>query len=144
MTSMLAHQTCERIEPWRRVWRDGLGPQFSPTSLVILRGGLLQDDPRLLQRATAHPEPSPLFSADAIEGCCALGFGAWQSGALQRIGDLATFFNHLCSTADDRLGELAGCRYFLDWYDQTPRPVMRHELLGEVNRLLNDRRDIAA
>ena len=33
-------------------------------------------------------------------------------------------------------GEPAGCRWFLNWYDETPRDDMRRMLLAEVNRAL--------
>jgi hypothetical protein len=41
--------------------------------------------------------------------------------------------------ADQRLGELAGCRWFLNWFDETPRAEMRRLLLAEVNRALAQR-----
>ena len=131
-------------EMWRRVWRDGLGPQLSDSYLEELRLGLIRDDDRLLQGYTAQPEPFAVFAREKIEGCCALGFGAWQTGMFERVGDLGRFFERLCCGADEAVGEMAAARLFLDWYDQTPRPLMRHELLAEVNRLLNQRHPAAA
>jgi hypothetical protein len=31
------------------------------------------------------------------------------------------------------------CRFFLNWFDDTPREQMRHQLLAEVDRELNRR-----
>ena len=41
--------------------------------------------------------------------------------------------------ADTRLGEPAAVRYFLNWFDDTPRDEMRRQLLAEVNRALAER-----
>lgn len=49
------------------------------------------------------------------------------------------FFARVCFEADQRLGEPAGCRWFLNWFDDTPRDQMRHELLTEVDRTLIER-----
>ncbi len=46
----------------------------------------------------------------------------------------------MCFEIDQRLGEPAGCRWFLNWFDETPRDAMRQDLLGEVNLALATRR----
>jgi hypothetical protein len=40
---------------------------------------------------------------------------------------------------DQRLGEPAACRWFLNWFDETPRDEMRRLLLPEVQQLLAER-----
>ena len=124
---------------WRRAWRRGFGPRMATNSLLALRGALLRDDPRLLQGQTSSPPATEIFFAERIEGCCALSFGAWQTGQLPRVRELADYYENLCQAADRALGEPAACVAFLDWYDQTPRSRMRRLLLREVNRLLNRR-----
>jgi hypothetical protein len=54
------------------------------------------------------------------------------------------YFARLCFEADQRLGEPAVCRWFLNWFDDTPRDVMRRELLAEVERALAERNATAA
>ena len=49
------------------------------------------------------------------------------------------FFARMCFEVDQRLGEPAGCRWFLNWFDETPRDEMRRELLAEVNVALAER-----
>ena len=44
-----------------------------------------------------------------------------------------------CFEADKVLGEPAACRWFLNWYDETPRPEMRTQLLAEVESVLAQR-----
>jgi hypothetical protein len=50
------------------------------------------------------------------------------------------FFARMCFEIDQRLGEPAGCRWFLNWFDETPREEMRQQLLAEVKRALAQRR----
>jgi len=38
------------------------------------------------------------------------------------------------------MGEPAACRWFLNWFDDTPRAEVRGLLLSEVNRTLAQRR----
>lgn len=49
------------------------------------------------------------------------------------------YFARMCFEIDQRLGEPAGCRWFLNWYDETPRDEMIRLLLAEVNRSLTRR-----
>jgi hypothetical protein len=74
-----------------------------------------------------------------VEAACALGFCGWQGEELETVGQVEEFFARLCFEADQRLGEPAACRWFLNWFDDTPRADMRRELLGEVERALAER-----
>jgi hypothetical protein len=55
------------------------------------------------------------------------------------VGELEARFAKACHTCDLLLGEVAGVRYFLGWVDDSPRDVMRVELLAEVTRELDSR-----
>ena len=57
---------------------------------------------------------------------------------------MLAFYERLCLAADDALGEPAACNHFLNWYDQTPRPEMRRQLLREVQGTFNHRLVVAA
>jgi hypothetical protein len=127
------------MESWRKVWREGLAPQLSTTALEALARGLMTDDPRLLQGATTTPPPLPCVQDWPVEGACGLGYGAWQGDGLETVADVEEFFARACFEADQRLGEPAACRWFLNWFDDTPRPEMRRLLLTEVNRSLAQR-----
>ena len=52
------------------------------------------------------------------------------------VGQVEEFFAKACYQADQRLGEPAACRWFLNWFDNTPRAEMRRELLAEVELAL--------
>jgi hypothetical protein len=124
------------MESWRKVWREGMAPQLSPAGLEALRHALLTDDARLLQGATTTPPPLQCVQDWAVEAACALGFCGWQGEGLETVAEVEEFFARACYETDQLLGEPAACRWFLNWYDETPREEMRRQLLAEVNRLL--------
>ena len=124
------------MESWRKVWREGMAPQLSPEALEALRRALLSDDARLLQGATTTPPPLQCVQDWPVEAACALGYCGWQGDGLETVAEVEEFFARACFEADQRLGEPAACRYFLKWYDETPREEMRRLLLAEVNRSL--------
>lgn len=124
------------MEIWRRVWRDGFVPQISTQGLEALRDGLIGDDSRLLQGATCIPPPLKCVQDWPVEAACALGYCGWQGDGLQTVEQIEGFFVRACFEADKLLGEPAACRWFLNWFDETPRDEMRMQLLGEVHRAL--------
>jgi hypothetical protein len=124
------------MESWRKVWREGMAPQLSPAGLEALRRALLTDDGRLLQGATTTPPPLQCVQDWPVEAACVLGFCGWQADGLETVSQVEEFFARACFEADQRLGEPAACRWFLNWYDETPRDEMRRLLLAEVNRSL--------
>jgi hypothetical protein len=124
------------MESWRKVWREGLEPLLSTGALEALRQGLLGDDARLVQGVTTTPTPLPAAEDWPVEAACALGYCGWQGEGLETVGEVEEFFARMCFEIDQRLGEPASCRWFLNWFDETPREEMRRELTAEVNRAL--------
>jgi len=127
------------MESWRKVWREGLAPQVSTAGLDALRKALMNDDQRLLQGATTSPPPLQCVQEWPVEAACGLGYCGWQGEGLETVAQVEEFFAKACFEADKRLGEPAGCRWFLNWFDETPRDEMRRLLLAEVNRTLAHR-----
>ena len=123
------------MERWREVWRRGIAPQLSAWALEALRDGLERDDPALVQGATTSPlaEGVPGWPC---EGCCAIGYGPWRAGGLETVGEAEAFFATVVRGVEQRMGEEGATRGFLNWYDDTPRELMRSELLAEVERSL--------
>src|SRR5437868_2184907 len=74
-----------------------------------------------------------------VESACELGFCGWQGDELESVGQVEEFFARACFEADQRLGEPAACRWFLNWFDDTPRDQMRRDLLQEVELALAER-----
>ena len=124
------------MESWRVVWRSGFAPLFSESALRALQKGLESDDPRLAQGCTTTPPPLLCVSDWAVEACCALGYGGWQGDGLTTVGEVEEHFAKCCFEADQRLGEAAACRWFLNWFDDTPRHEVFRELAAEVRREL--------
>lgn len=128
------------MEAWRLVWRRGLAPELSTAGLEALREALIADDPRLTQGSTTTPPPLMTVLDWPVEAACALGYCGWQGDGLETVGEVEEYFARVCFEADQRLGEPAACRRFLNWFDETPRDEMRRELLAEVEQTLAERR----
>ncbi len=125
------------MELWQKVWREGLEPLLTGEALEALRQGLACDDSRLQQGVTTTPPPLMCVQDWPVEGACALGYCGWVGDGLETVGQVEEFFARMCFEIDQRLGEPAGCRWFLNWFDDTPREDMRREMLGEVLRALS-------
>ena len=117
---------------WRKVWEEGIAPLLSLEGLRALKEALENDDIRLLQGATTSPPPLSCVQEWPCEGACAIGYCGWQGDELSTVADVEEFFARTCFECDQRLGEPAGVRYFLNWFDETPREEMRRELLAAV------------
>jgi hypothetical protein len=52
------------------------------------------------------------------------------------VGEVDEFFANACYQADLLLGEPAGCRHFLNWFDDEEREDVVPQLLKEVEREL--------
>lgn len=128
------------MDRWRKVWRDGIAPQLSDRGLEALRQGLLSDDERLLQGATTTTPPLQCVQDWPVEGACALGYCGWKGNELGTVAEVEEFFARTCFEVDQALGEPAACRWFLNWFDETPREEMRALLLTEVERALAERK----
>lgn len=127
------------MESWRKVWRDGFVLVISTEGLEALKLALQNDDPRLTQGSTTTPPPLMCVQDWPVEAACALGYCGWQGNDLKTVGEVEEFFARVCFEADQRLGEPAACRWFLNWFDDTPRNDMRRELLAEVEHALQER-----
>lgn len=127
------------MESWRIVWRNGFAPGLSTKALEALRDALRNDDPRLVQGCTTKPPPLRCVADCPVSAADALAYCGWQGEGLETVGQVEKYFTLCCFDADENLGEPAGCRGFLSWYDDTPRDEMRRELLAEVRLTLEHR-----
>lgn len=131
------------METWREVWRDGFAPLLSTAGLAALAEALRTDDPRLTQGSTTTPPPLMCVEDWPVEAACCIGFCGWQGDGLETVGEVEEFFARACFEADQRMKEPAYCRWFLNWFDDTPRDEMRRELLVEAELALADRAEPA-
>jgi hypothetical protein len=133
------------MEPWRNTWRVGLAPLLSLEQLRVLRQGLLNNDPRIIQGATTEPPPIQALQDWEVEKCDALCFGFAFEGvgadakSDKTVAEVEEWFARSCFQIDQALGEPAGCRHFLNWWDEKPRELVFEELLLEVTVLIDQR-----
>lgn len=132
----------EVLPTWKKIWREGFAPILPYRGLESLVVALTDDDSRLIQGSTTTPPPLVCVLDWPCEAACALGFCGWQGEELGTVGEVEEFFAKSCFQADQRIGEPAACRYFLNWFDETPRAEMRRELLLEVCREIKRRDDL--
>lgn len=125
------------MESWRKVFRKGFAPQFSDEHLQSLLTALRTDDPRLLQGATTSPPPLQCVQDWPVEAACGISWLAWQGGdGLEMVGEVEDAFAQACYLADQALSEAAMSRWFLNFFDDTPRPEMRRLLSEEIETVL--------
>ena len=129
------------MEIWRMVWRKGFVPSLTLAGMLALRDALAVDDPRVTQGSTTTPPPLQCVRDWPIEAACSVGYCGWQGDRLETVGEVEQYFARCCFDADQRLGEPAACRWFLNWFDDTPRNQMRSELQFEVEYAIAERRD---
>jgi hypothetical protein len=127
------------MESWKRVWRDGVAPLLSDAALLALQGALAADDAELVHGATTTPPPLSTVAEWPVEGACLIGYCGWRGEGLETVGQVEEFFARMCHDIDQRMGEPAGCRWLLNWFDETPRAEMQVALLAEVNRTCQER-----
>ncbi len=135
----------EPLEAWRKVWRAG-APLLPTAGLEALALALETDDARLLQGATTEPLPMRRCSDWTCEKACVVGYCGWHGEGLVTIEEVETFFGVWCEELRALLNtdDVAPCRWFLQFADETPRDQMRSALLPEVRRELSRREEAAA
>jgi hypothetical protein len=137
MTTLMDDNLPDLLPLWKKAWRAA-APMMSDESLAALRGAVEGDDPKLIQGATSSPPPLQCVQDWPCEGACLLGYAGWKDG-LNTVGEVEEYFARMCYEIDLAMGEPAGCRHLLNWYDETPRNEMRSQLLAEINLELQRR-----
>lgn len=129
------------MEEWRIAFRVGVAPGLSDAGLAALERALAEDDPRLVQAATTVPCALPCNDAEPCQQACAIGFAAWQGDGLASVGEVQRAFVRALHEADGRLGEVAAVRAFLNPFDEWERATMRANILPEVQREIQRRKE---
>jgi hypothetical protein len=89
----------------------------------------------LTQGSTTTPPPLMCVQDWPVEAADAIGYAGWQDNpGLETVGQVEEFWARICFECDNRLGEPAACRWFLNFWDDTPRHQARAELLAEVEQ----------
>lgn len=124
------------LESWRRTWRQGIAPQLSVRGLEVLAEALATDDPALIQGDTCRPAPIQANDQADVTSCCPITLAGVRGAGLVTVSAAVAWFAAVCQECDQLLGEEAGCRWFLNWWDDEDRSHARLELLAEVRREL--------
>lgn len=127
------------MESWRKVWRDGFAPAMSIEALEVLLVGLEKNDPAIVQGATTRPPPLMCVQDWPVEAADAIGFAGWKGEKLSTVGEVEEYSAKMCFEADQRLGQPAACRWFLNWFDDTERLKAFTELASEIKLNLRER-----
>lgn len=130
------------MESWRKVWREGFSPLVSTLGLEALQAALVDDDKRLLQGATTSPPPLMCMQDWPVEAACAVTLTGWLGDGLNLVGEAEEYFARMCFECDKAVGEAAGCRWFLNFWDETSRKEAIALLLPEVEAELVRRRTV--
>lgn len=117
---------------WQLAWRRGFAPQLSDDELRALFHALAKDDPALIQAQTTEPYPLQCHYSAPVAASCPVAYAGWKGRGLRTVEEVEGVFFELCAGADRLLGEERGCRYFLTFWDETPRPLALRALLAEV------------
>ena len=127
------------MQSWRTVWREGFAPSLSTQGLEALKEALQHNSEELSQGSTTTPPPLMCVQDWPVEAACAVWFGGWRGEGLETVGEVEEYFAKICFEADQRLGEPAACRWFLNWFDDTPRDEMCQQLSEEIDVVLGQR-----
>jgi hypothetical protein len=124
---------------WQWVWHEGIAPSLSTAALEALARALEHGDRTLIQWIVTLPPSMDVLRDHAVEAACALGYCGWRGEGLTTVAEVQDYYARVCSEADQRLGEPAACRWFLNWCDETPRAEMCRLLFEEVRKVLASR-----
>lgn len=122
---------------WQVVFREGFGPVIGRYGLAVLLEALRRNDSRIIQQATTDPPPLLVNSDCPVSRADPVAFCGWQAIGLGTVGDLEEYFARICYEVDSRIGRPGGCRWFLNWVDDTPRGEMVARLVEEVEAYLS-------
>lgn len=125
-----------------KVLREGVLPQYPTEALERTLELLRADDPKWIQGATTTPPPLQCVEDWPVEGCCFITLMAWMAefhGDTPTVKEAEERFARVCHYTDVAVNELAGCRWFLNWHDETPRDEVRATLIRELDAEIHRR-----
>ena len=123
-----------------KVWREGVAPLLSTEGLEALRQALARTTRGCCRGRRRRRRRCSACRTGRSRRPVPWATAAGRATGWRRSAEVEEFFARMCFEIDQRLGEPAGCRWFLNWFDETPRDEMRRLLLAEVMRALTERR----
>lgn len=132
------------LESWRLVLRDGFLPGWSSDVLEKAIVLLEADSPKIVQGSTTTPPPLMCMQDWAVEACDIVAFCSTPDCLEATVGQAEEGFARACFETDSRLGEPAACRWFLRFFDDTPRAEVFRLLIEEFKLELSKRISLPA
>ena len=127
------------VDAWRSTLRKGFIPLMSTGALVGAGAGAGDGRPEVDPGGDDHAPALQAVQDWPCEAADFVGYGGWQGDGLDTVGEVEEFFARLCFECDNRLGEPAGCKHWLNYWDETPRNEAFENALWEVRYALETR-----
>ena len=126
------------MESWLTVFRKGIAHLLSTKGLTALLEGLRTNSKNLIQGATCNPPPLACVSSWQVEAGDAIVYAYWQGdrGGDCTVAEGEEAFAKVCYDCDTTIGEPAVVRKFLNWWDDSPRPLVLAGMIEEVSNEL--------
>jgi hypothetical protein len=121
------------MERWQVAFRAA-APFLGLGGLRALEKALRDDDPRLVQGVTTSPPAHLVMLSWPVEQACLYCYCGWQGDGLGTVGEAQEFFGEAVAATDRAMGEPAGARHLISFWDEAPRGEARAALLPEVRR----------
>lgn len=126
------------MRSWQIVFESGFLPLWSNETLERALAALDGDDHRLTQGSTTTP-PLMCVSDWSCEACDLIAFCSVEDPFESTVGEVEEGFARACFEADQRLGEPAACRWFLNFWDDEPRGSLFEEVAVVIRQELRRR-----
>lgn len=131
-------------ESWKKVFHEGFAPSFTIPQLQFLRALVANNQESLIQGGTCVPEPLACVLDFPVESACfvaAAGVYEHDGFGHATVEEVENFFARACYECDERLGEPLACRWFLNYFDETPREHLLAELLPELDKAIASKQE---
>ena len=119
------------MEAWRSTWRRGIAPLLPKENFSGLLELLKSDSRKLIQGDTTRPPPLQSVSDWPVEAGDLIVCAFWTDENWT-VSEAEEAFARVCFECDQILGECAGCRHFLNWWDNSPRYEVISAMIPEV------------
>lgn len=128
------------MESWKLVLRTGFLPLWKTEVLERAVALMKADSPFLTQGSTTTPPPLMCVQDWPAEACDIVAYCSVDDAFSCTVGQVEEGFAKSCFGADTALGEPAACRWFLHFWDDTPRGECFRLVIEEFERELESRR----
>jgi len=98
-----------------------------------------EDDPELMQCFTVAPSPNFALKHLPVNAACLTSYLGWKGKGLRNVQEVSHYFAEACHQADVLLGEDAGCRHLLNFWDDHKRAKVLALMAEELRENIKER-----